>query len=77
MAFKQKGFPMQATTSALKQKTDPKSKIDIMIEMEMNKDYSGWEGSDAAKFTGRTAEEEHQLTLKQLAEMKEKEKFEN
>ena len=48
--------------------------IDEMLKMETSKDYSKWEGSEAAKATGRTAEEERALTLKQLNEMKTKHK---
>ena len=46
--------------------------IDEMIKMETSKDYSKWKGSDAAKSTGRTADQERELTLKQLNEMKAK-----
>jgi len=71
MAYKQKGWSPFTRTDDKKKK----SKIDKMIEVEKNMDYSGWEGSDAQKASNnRSSIQEHQKSLKQLYKMKEKEK---
>ena len=76
MAYKQKssGLPFKMMgSSPAKQK---KSKVDRMIEIEKNMDYSNWENrSDKAKKAtkNRSSIQEHQLTLKQLAAQKKKE----
>jgi hypothetical protein len=71
MAYKQKGWSPFTKTDDKKKK----SKIDKMIELEKNMDYSGWEGSDAQKASNnRSSIQEHQKSLKQLYKMKEKEK---
>ena len=71
MAYKQKGWSPFTKTDDKKKK----SKIDKMIELEKNMDYSGWEGSGAQKAANnRSSIQEHQKSLKQLYKMKEKEK---